>query len=66
MLDGSVDIVVLFDDERRTTTVSAGSLFVVPKGCWHRHHVHAELAELYVTPGRTEHSHADDPRNEET
>ncbi len=62
VLEGEVDLIVMFDDGQVTTTVEAGSLFVVPRGRWHRHHVRKTLAELYLTPGATEHSKADDPR----
>ena len=65
VLGGEVDITVMFDAGPRTTTVKPGSLFVVPKGRWHRHEVRERLEELYVTPGPTEHSMAEDPRVEE-
>ncbi len=49
------------DDGPAATLVRAGSCFVVPRGLWHRHHVPEKLLELYVTPGRSERSTADDP-----
>lgn len=62
VLEGEVDITVLTDDGPITTKVSSGSLFVVPKGLWHRHEVRTKLKELYVTPGASEMSTAADPR----
>jgi hypothetical protein len=44
--------------------VRAGSVFVVPRGLWHRHRVGTKLTELYLTPGPSETSTADDPRSE--
>jgi uncharacterized cupin superfamily protein len=62
VLEGEVVIRVLTDDGAVDTTVGAGSAFIVPKGLWHRHVVPAMVKELYVTPGASEHSFEDDPR----
>jgi uncharacterized cupin superfamily protein len=62
VIEGEVDIEVLTDDGPRLKRVRAGSVFVVPRGLWHRHRVPAKLQELYLTPGPTESSSADDPR----
>lgn len=62
VLDGSVTITVLSEREATDVLVKKGSLLVVPRGHWHRHTVHESLVELYVTPGETRHSTADDPR----
>ena len=64
VLEGEVVITVLTETDRVETRVSAGSAFVVPKGCWHRQHIPEVLKELYVTPGASEHSDAEDPRIE--
>jgi uncharacterized cupin superfamily protein len=64
VIEGEVDIEVLTDDGPVVTTVRAGSLFVVPRGLWHRHRVPGKLKELYLTPGPTESSTAADPRAE--
>lgn len=61
VLEGEVDLEVRTESSSVTTTLRAGSVFVVPRGLWHRHVVRERLTELYVTPGATEHSHADDP-----
>lgn len=64
VIEGEVDIEVLTDEGPVVTTVHAGSLFVVPRGLWHRHRVSTKLTELYLTPGPSEMSTADDPRAE--
>jgi mannose-6-phosphate isomerase-like protein (cupin superfamily) len=62
VVDGSVDIEVLDDRRSETTTVEAGCLFVVPRGRWHRHRHTGLVRELYLTPGPSEMSFAEDPR----
>jgi len=52
----------LTDQGAVQTAVSAGSIFIVPRGLWHRHTIRDRLVELFVTPGETEHSTAEDPR----
>jgi uncharacterized cupin superfamily protein len=63
VLEGEVDITVLADHGPARTTVAAGSVFIVPRGLWHRHTIKDRLVELFVTPGETEHSTAEDPRH---
>ena len=65
VIEGEVVIRVLTDSGPVDTTVGAGSVFVVPRGLWHRHQVPERLKEFYVTPGATEHSMAEDPRSDE-
>ena len=62
VIEGSVDIEVLSEDGSDLVHIPAGSLFVVPRGRWHRHRHTGPVKELYVTPGRAEISFADDPR----
>lgn len=62
VLDGAVTITVMDEREATDVLVDKGSLLVVPRGHWHRHTVHELLVELYVTPGQTRHSMAEDPR----
>ena len=62
VLKGNIDVTVLTDGGPVTTRVTAGCVFIVPRGLWHRQTLHGTVQELYVTPGRTEHSSADDPR----
>jgi quercetin dioxygenase-like cupin family protein len=61
VLDGEVEITVVTPEGWRTAAVTAGAVFIVPRGLWHRHTIRENLVELYVTPGETEHSTAGDP-----
>jgi len=64
ILEGRADVTILRDDGPVVTPVGAGSLIVVPRGLWHRHTLHGTVKELYLTPGRSEHSTAEDPRHQ--
>ena len=65
ILDGEVELTLLTDEGSQTTTLPSGSLFVVPKGCWHRLLARDYVKSCGVTPGPTDHSSADDPREEQ-
>lgn len=62
VLEGSVTIEVLTDDGSVDIDVLAGQAFVVPRGHWHRHKHNGTVKELYVTPGPSDMSFAEDPR----
>ncbi len=64
VLEGEIEVEVLPADHGPgvKTCVPAGSFFVVPRGCWHRQNLLARTKELYLTPGRSLHSTAEDPR----
>jgi mannose-6-phosphate isomerase-like protein (cupin superfamily) len=62
VVEGSVDIEVLTDEGSEITPVSAGSVFVVPRGHWHRHRHTGLVKELYLTPGASNMSFEEDPR----
>jgi quercetin dioxygenase-like cupin family protein len=63
VLDGEVDVTVLADEGARHVIVPAGSIFVCPRGLWHRQLPRPSVTMLYGTPSRTtEVSWADDPR----
>ncbi len=64
ILEGEVLVTVLTEEGPVETRVPAGSSFVVPRGHWHRQELRGKVLELYVTPGRSEHSTADDPRED--
>ena len=66
VLEGEIEVEVLPQDGRpgEKTRVPAGSFFVVTRGCWHRQNLLARTKELYLTPGPSLHSTADDPRTE--
>ena len=63
VLDGEVSLKILADGEPTRATVSAGSVFVVTKGLWHRQFSESGAKLLFVTPSEgNENSWADDPR----
>lgn len=62
-LDGDVEVTVLTDEGPVRTNVSEGSVFVCPRGLWHRQLPKPKVTMFYATPIRTtEVSFADDPR----
>jgi quercetin dioxygenase-like cupin family protein len=62
VLEGAVDITVLAPDGPTHTSVTAGSIFVVPRGLWHRQLAPKGVTLLAVTPDTSEISIAEDPR----
>jgi mannose-6-phosphate isomerase-like protein (cupin superfamily) len=62
VLEGEVQVTVLTERGPEHETVRAGSVFVVPRGAWHRQEARAPVVQYGVTPGRTQHSSAEDPR----
>ncbi|HEU4389452.1 MAG TPA: cupin domain-containing protein [Blastocatellia bacterium] len=62
VLDGEVDVTVLTDAGPVVTTVRGGSIFVCPRGLWHRQFSRHGVTTLYATPMPSEISFADDPR----
>lgn len=62
VLEGEVDVELLTETGSVVTRVKSGQGFVVPQAHWHRHIIPKFVKELYVTPGSTDHSSAEDPR----
>jgi quercetin dioxygenase-like cupin family protein len=63
VLDGAVDVTVLDDGEPTSVRVDAGSVFVCPRGLWHRQLPRPSVTMLFGTPSATtEVSFAADPR----
>ncbi len=63
VLEGSVHVTVLLDDGPFETTLTKGSVFVVPKGRWHRQNPLPCVSLMFMTPmSGTETSRNDDPR----
>lgn len=65
VLEGEVEITVLIQEGRNMRTIRAGSFFVVPQGLWHRQLSRGIAVQFGATPGRTEHSQAEDPSRPE-
>jgi quercetin dioxygenase-like cupin family protein len=62
VLEGDVHVVVLKARGQTRVKLTAGSMFVVPRGLWHRHEATRMVLECGATSGRTQHSTAEDPR----
>ena len=62
IIDGEFEMVLLAGDQPERCIASAGSLFVVPQGVWHKPGAPQGSKFIYLTPGTTLHSDADDPR----
>jgi len=61
---GQVTIEILADDGSMELAIAEGSAFVVPHNHWHRHKQQGVVKEMYVTPGPSDMSFAEDPRRE--
>ena len=64
ILKGRTRLTLLTDDGPQVLEMSAGMLTVVPQNTWHRFHAPDGVTVLTVTPQPTDHSTADDPREE--
>lgn len=64
IIEGEFEMTLLLDDETRHCVAGAGSLFVVPKGVWHKPAAPNGAKFIHLTPGRSEHSDAEDPRKQ--
>ncbi len=65
VLDGAIDVTVLTPAGPTHVAMPAGSLFVCPRGLWHRQDPKTVATVLFATPTETtETSWAEDPRDE--
>ena len=64
ILAGETRLTLMTEDGPQVLDMSAGMLTVVPQGTWHRFHAPSGVTVLTVTPQPTDHSTADDPREE--
>jgi quercetin dioxygenase-like cupin family protein len=66
VLQGEVEVTVLTESGAIHRTLRAGSVFVVPRGLWHRQHPRPSVTLMFVTSQTgNEASRADDPRLQE-
>jgi quercetin dioxygenase-like cupin family protein len=63
IIAGELEMTLLLESVPEQTSLHPGSLFVVPKGVWHRPYARTDVRLLFVTPARTETSTAEDPRS---
>ena len=64
VLSGAATLTILTDDGPQVLNMKAGMLTVVPQGRWHRFHAPNGVTVLTATPHPTDHSTAEDPREE--
>ena len=64
ILKGRTRLTVLTEAGSEVLEMTAGMLTVVPQGCWHRFHAPEGVTVLTATPQPTDHSTAEDPREE--
>jgi mannose-6-phosphate isomerase-like protein (cupin superfamily) len=63
VLEGGVEVTVLTEAGPLRATIAMGSIFVVPRGLWHRQIASARTTLLFATALQgSEHSWAEDPR----
>jgi quercetin dioxygenase-like cupin family protein len=62
VLEGELDLYVLTGEGRTELRLCAGTVFIVPRGLWHRSSPRGAVSMLFVTPAEGgEESWADDP-----
>jgi len=64
VIEGRVTVEILTEADRIEVPIAEGSVFVVPRNHWHRHKLDGVVKEMYVTPGPSDTSFAEDPRIE--
>ncbi len=64
ILKGATTLTVLTDEGESKLELKAGMLTVVPQGCWHRFEAPNGVTVLTATPQPTDHTTAEDPRQE--
>lgn len=62
ILEGEFEITLLDGDRPSHHIIAAGSIFVIPKGIWHKPSAPSGAQFMYFTPGQTLHSTSDNPR----
>jgi len=62
VLEGTFEITLLTDTGPICHVAPAGSTFVIPRGLWHKPAAPNGAKFMYMTPGQSLHSDAEDPR----
>ena len=63
ILEGEFEITLLQNEQPEHFVAEAGSVFVVPKGIWHKPAAPKGAKFIFYTPGTSLHSDAEDPRS---
>lgn len=66
IIEGVVHFELLEESGAIQYTASAGMVFSVPQGIWHKPSSPNGVKFIYITPGQTLHSDAEDPRGSDT
>jgi len=62
VIEGDLEVTLLAPEGRVRVEVRAGSVFIVPRGLWHRSRTHGVVSMLFATPTKGgEVSFAEDP-----
>lgn len=64
VIEGTIEITLLEQDQARHYIATAGSSFVVPRGIWHKPGAPEGAKFIYFTPGQSLYSEKEDPRIE--
>ncbi|MDJ0942630.1 MAG: cupin domain-containing protein [Kiloniellales bacterium] len=64
ILDGAATLTVLTGEGPQVLEMKAGMLAVVPQNCWHRFSAPEGVSLMTATPQPTDHSTAEDPRQD--
>ena len=59
VLKGTVEILMITSEGKKSVFVPEGNVFVVPMGHWHQQRAQSEVVVLGATPGVTDHSEAE-------
>ena len=62
VLAGATTLTIITDEGPQAVEMTAGTLIVVPQGCWHRFNAKEQVTVMTATPQPTEHTFVDDPR----
>ncbi|MEL7494653.1 MAG: cupin domain-containing protein [Cyanobacteria bacterium J06554_11] len=65
VIEGTFEATLITDAGETHHVAAAGSMLVIPKGVWHRPAAPDGAKLIYLTPGKTLHSEAADPRVEQ-
>lgn len=63
VIAGTFEVTILKPDGAEHLVAPAGSTLVVPRGLWHKPAAPEGASFMYLTPGQSLHSEADDPRD---
>ncbi|PZD72145.1 hypothetical protein C1752_04014 [Acaryochloris thomasi RCC1774] len=66
IIEGEFEVTLMQGAEPEHFVAPAGSSFVIPKGVWHKPAAPSGAKFIYLTPGTTLHSEAEDSRQDST